>query len=307
MDVKEAAALLSCKPESVADAITQGVKLPTSGKTVKLRAAAKGGSFVISDDELDEFIKAFESEQPGRHPPVAVRRELRTEACHKCGICSSDLPLQYHHILEWSDINHHDPAHMLAVCGGCHDKIRTGQIDRKDQRVYKTRLRDRLELRQTQSSAGNVFPQGASSPLSWDTLRDVVEVLHESVASAEATSDSKFDFSLTEQELKNRLNRLGEDTFAVMRECDEPFFGRIQTFLENPRNTAAATMYHEIVDELRRRIAAVQSKCESFEQVLDEIYHTVLQRFGDRLSGKRRTLRILVSFMYFNCDIGRKA
>jgi len=304
MDVKEVALLLGWKRDTVLDAIRDGVLLPVSRKKRQLAASGQGSSFEISDAELQEFLDAFESEQPGRHPPVLVRRELRTEAQHKCGICRADLPLQFHHILEWNDLKHHDPAHMIAVCGGCHDKINAGQIDRFEQRKYKRRLQDALD--QFSQAPPRLFPDGPASPLSWHNLRDVLELLHEAVINTDPSTESQFDFTLVDLDTKNKLNKLGEDTFAVMRDKDEPFFGRIQSFLENPLNSQTTTLYHEVVDEIRRRVAAEQSRFDRFEDLLEELYHAVRLRFEKKLRGKGRTLRILTSFMYFNCDIGRK-
>lgn len=306
MDVKEIAALLGWSRNSVLDSLQDGVKLPKSGKLVKLQGHDRDGTWNISDEELQAFVEIFEAEEPGRHPPVATRRDLRTEARHKCAICRSDLPLQYHHILPWGELRHHDPNHMLAICGGCHDKINTGQIDRKEQRRYKIKLQDELDLQERQRITPKVFPEGSATPLSWFDLEEVVKAVHGTVASNESTTESKFDFSVSELDEKNLLNRLGADTFTIMKEHDEPYFGRLQSFLENPRNYSITTMYHEVVDELRRRIAATQVDVDRFEDILNELYDVVLSRFGDNLRGKRRTLRILFSFMYFNCDIGRK-
>jgi len=303
MDVKEAATLLGCKRETVLLAIREGVKLPSSSTKVKLLAEPLGSSYELTDADLQTFIDGFEAAEPGRHPPVSVRRQLRTEANHRCGICRSDLPLQFHHMLAWSELKHHDPNHMIAICGGCHDKITHGQIDLTEQRIYKRRLLDALDI---PSSEPSLFPRGPASPLSWDSLRDVVKLLHATVVGPAPTADSRFDFSLLELNKKNTLNRLGEDSFAVMREMDEPYFSRIQDFLSNPYNREINRTYHEVVDEIRRIVAVRQSEFDRFEDLLEQLYHTVRERFQAELSGKTRTLRILISFMYFTCDIGRK-
>lgn len=304
MDLKEAAILLGFSRDTVLAAIRDGVTLPVSEKKVKLSAIPRAQSFEISDEDLQTFVGAFEAVEPGRHPPIDVRRSLRTEAQHKCGICKADLPLQFHHILEWRELKHHDPNHMIAICGGCHDKINAGQIDRAEQRIYKRLLRDAAD--QLLQATLSLLPQGTSMPLSWDSIRDVVGLLHETVVAAAATADSRFDFSMIELAEKNALNKLGTDTFAVMLDVDEPYFGRVQAFLENPLNSEVTTAYHEVVDEIRRRIAAQQSRFDRFDDLLEQLYYVVRQRFENELRGKGRTLRTLISFMYFNCDIGRK-
>lgn len=45
----------------------------------------------IDEDSLDAFICKFDEEEPGRHPPVSVRRELLVEARNGCAICMIPL------------------------------------------------------------------------------------------------------------------------------------------------------------------------------------------------------------------------
>ena len=306
MKEKEVAALLVCSREQVKAAILDGVRLPRSGQPKRLEATEVGGEYDISDEQLDRFIEAFEAEEPGRYPPVPVRRELLVEAKHKCGICGEHLPLQFHHILPWEKVKHHDPHHMIALCGGCHDKIKTGQIDRKSQIQYKMLLQD-LADSLPDPDASQLFPFGVKTPLSWEDLHDVIEILHEAVVQPLSESEGKYDFSLTELAEKNRLNRLGPNYSAAMLDACEPNFDRIQAFLGSPRNTKTTDLFYEVADELRLKIAASQAAYPQFETLLEDLYHTIRERFGERLRGKRRSLRSLLSFMYVNCDIGRKA
>lgn len=301
MDVNEAAALLAVAPESVKAAIEQGVQLPKSGTLARLEASSGPDGYEISDRQFDAWISAFEAEQPGRKPPVAVRRELRVESRHKCGICRADMPLFFHHIIPWRKLKQHDPEHMLAVCGGCHSKIETGQIDRPEQSRYKVLLQDAREAREYPSS---ILP-GPGAPVAWSDLSALIGLCHELIRD-EPTASSQFDFSSLELEQKNELNKLSSTLYQVMRENDEPFFRRIQEFLENPQNAPSTVHYHEVVDELRRRVASAAGRFATFDEIIHQLHSDLLARFQDRLHGKRRALRILISFMYFNCDIGRK-
>lgn len=263
MDVREAASLLGWKHEDVKSAIEAGVELPKSKHRIMLSATKVGNTYDIDDTSLDEFIGAFEAVEPGRHPPVPVRRLLLTEANHKCAICKSSDPLQFHHILEFHKLKHHDSKHMLAVCGSCHSRIHNGTIDTKSLRIYKGRLEHLTEISDPQ-----LFPLR----FSWDDLREIIEVIHEEVATRDPSSESKYDFSDTELERKNRLNRLGDEYFEMMRNRYEPYFGKIAEFLKDPVNTRVADLYYEIVDELRSKIAAARSRFDGFEDILLEVY-----------------------------------
>lgn len=140
MLLPEAASLLGLAREHVESAISVGVRTP-QGVVVRLVAVALPSGYDIAQDDLDAFIAAFETEEPGRHPPVSVRRTLLIESGYKCSICRGDAPLEFHHIIEWATIRHHDPSHMLAACSNCHAKItRYGQPDPTAQRQIKATL-----------------------------------------------------------------------------------------------------------------------------------------------------------------------
>ena len=140
MTIAEVAGLLGYSTERVETLIAKGVVLPKSGTIIRLTSIDQRGKADISDGQFDDFVAKFEAEEPGRWPPAAVRRELLVEAHHRCIICRDGPPLQFHHMLDWAIIKHHDPRHMLAVCGTCHTRCTNGFIDYKSQVGYKERI-----------------------------------------------------------------------------------------------------------------------------------------------------------------------
>ena len=52
-------------------------------------------------------------------PPSAVARQLRQEAGCGCAVCGNPL-VAYHHIIEWSERQHFEPEHMVALCPNHH-------------------------------------------------------------------------------------------------------------------------------------------------------------------------------------------
>ncbi len=141
MDLKEAASLLGVSKERAIMAIESGIEAPRSRTRVRLCAALLSHGYDVAQEDLDRFIGALECEEPGRHPPVAVRRHLLIESGYRCAVCLDSAPLEFHHIIEWATIKHHDPEHMLAVCANCHGKItRYGEPDVSSQRLIKRRL-----------------------------------------------------------------------------------------------------------------------------------------------------------------------
>jgi hypothetical protein len=142
--INEAAGLLGLSREQTIELIVSGLNLPKSGQVQRLKADQAGTDYDITDEQLDVFLAAFEAEELGRWPPVAVRRSLLVESSHRCAVCHHATFLQFHHMIEFGKIGHHDPRHMLAVCGTCHDLCSKGFIDYVAQQEYKRRLEQPL-------------------------------------------------------------------------------------------------------------------------------------------------------------------
>lgn len=144
MNIQEVAGLLGCSREIVATIIEDGLQTPASKRLVRLAAAKLQSGYDVTNEDLDAYLAAFEVEEPGRHPPVAVRRKLLIESGYKCAVCIQDAPIEFHHMVEFSVVKHHDPQMMLAVCAGCHAKItRFGIPDATAQKEIKRRLQER--------------------------------------------------------------------------------------------------------------------------------------------------------------------
>lgn len=143
MNIREAAELLSTTRERVVSLIEDGIALPESGRLLQLQADGSKPSYDISEESLDAFLAAREKEDTGRYPRVAVRRELLVESGHRCAIDRERGPLQFHHIIEFAQVQHHDPTQMIAVCPTCHTAIHNGTIDFKALKDYKTNLHAR--------------------------------------------------------------------------------------------------------------------------------------------------------------------
>jgi len=141
MNLKEAAILWGVSHDTMKKLIKDGCRLPVSKRAIVLKARRVGNSYDVSDENLDAFIAQFEKEEAGRHPPVAVRRDLLVESQHRCAICRQQaLRFEFHHMLKWEVVKHHDPSHMLVLCGSDHNACEAGAVDYQSQQMYKTRL-----------------------------------------------------------------------------------------------------------------------------------------------------------------------
>ena len=304
MNLNEVSKILLLTREQVKAAIDNGIQLPKSQNMAYLVAVPVGSDYDIDETNVDNFISKFESEEPGHHPPVALRRQLLIEARHRCGICASLTPIEFHHIIDFAKIKHYDPQHMLALCPNCHTLCTNGTIDIKEQYTYK----HQLSLHQTGRDGITILDSVWSTNFSWDDIRLVIGALHTSFMSSNPTNgNSRFDFSGIELRQKNILNHMGEEYFKqVVLEQHEPYFHRIDSFLKNPINGEIVDRYHQIVDELRSKIAANHQQFSQFEFFLVTFADAAVlsQPSGIRLN--RQALNVLLSYMYVTCDIGRK-
>jgi hypothetical protein len=193
---------------------------------------------------------------------------------------------------------------MLALCPTCHALCTNGTIDIKAQYTYK----NDLSISRPAIGSTTFHDSIGQANFSWDDLRHVIGVLHTAVITdTTATGDSRFDFSVIDLKRKNELNNLGADYFEqIVLEHHEPYFHRIDSFLKNPVNSEIAELYHQIVDELRSKIAANRNQFDRFEYFLVAFTDVAVQTQANGMKLNRRALNVLLSFMYVTCDIGRK-
>lgn len=301
MNLNEAAALLNFTRAEVRIAIQDGIELPISKEIIRIEAHLISGEYDIDDISLDSFICRFDKEEPGRHPPVAVRRELLIEAHYGCAICSVPL-YEFHHIIEFSKIGHYDARHMLALCPNHHSMCTKGNIDLQAQYEIKKNLASQIR---TEDGSQFLYSIGPAN-FSWVDLRQIIVSLHESVVVNNSTGTSRFDFTEIDIRRKNEINHLGEEYYQTVIASHEPYFRRIYDFLRNPINVGIANLYYQVVDEMRTKLATSRDEHERFELFLTTFADVAVKGLSDGRSQDRRTLNIIMSFMYVNCDIGRK-
>lgn len=302
MDVNEVAAYLRLPTERIEQIIQNGLPLPKSGKMQKLVAKSVNGKLVIEDSDLDAFQDAFSSEEPGRHPPTRVMRKLRVEARHKCAISNDIAPLHFHHILEWNKVQHYEPSLMMAICGVCHDRIGRGEIDYKEQLMYK----DQLLLRTTDiPSLDAQFQSLMATAQAKPILGKLLPVISQAITDQGITEDVAHDFSYVSLETKNILNRVSREFFDALLEDDEVHVTQLDTLFKLPTSTQIKKEYLSLVADIRQRMSVYADSGLSFEFCLLKLRDAL----GDQPGLNEidlRMIRALTTFMYANCDIGKK-
>lgn len=152
--------------------------------------------------------------------------------------------------------------------------------------------------------------QKLRSPIQFapDDMRDVILALHGQRSALKSTFDSQHDFldypGLAE---KNRINGLTAEYNDYLLEDSGPHFHEIRRFLENARNESLAEQYHAVADDLKGQLITHRDRFENFDTVLEHIFQLVHERSPEvQPAARRRLAKVLVHYMYVNCDIGKK-
>lgn len=143
----------------------------------------------------------------------------------------------------------------------------------------------------------------------WDDLCEVISSIHDLVTPEENQSgnSSRYDFFTPGIKEKNEINGMGDDYFALTKQHYEPYFTSIEEFLKDDSNRHTRELYYDIVDELRQKITVSRSQFDCFEDVLLHLYDQTIKQSKASIKKKRRVLSLVLNFMYFNCDIGKKS
>jgi hypothetical protein len=107
----------------------------------------------------------------------------------------------------------------------------------------------------------------------------------------------------TDFPLKNKINNLSEGYIKLIQQESLPFFEQFVNFLKQFENREFKKIYYNIASDLQKIILVKRGDFEQFDQIFETIEATCKEQVPNLLSD-RRTLQILLHFMYFQCDIG---
>lgn len=141
-----------------------------------------------------------------------------------------------------------------------------------------------------------------------DDYRDIIEGLHAHRDVVGTGFDSAHEFDGPGFQQKNTINGLSEEYAAHIRDDSMPYFHDVARFLKNPRNEELAEKYHAVANELKGQLIVHQQQFESFVHALDAIPRLIQDRAPElQAAKKRRLLKIMIHYMYANCEIGKKS
>jgi len=142
-----------------------------------------------------------------------------------------------------------------------------------------------------------------------EDYRDIIEALYANRATIENAWDSEHDFKdYPTLPKKNEINGVSVEYDTHIREDSMPAFDAIESFLQNPRNEQIKEQYHAVANELKGQLIVHQNQFETFDEALETVPQLIQERSSElQQFARRRLLKIMIHYMYVNCDIGRKS
>lgn len=107
----------------------------------------------------------------------------------------------------------------------------------------------------------------------------------------------------TSYEKKNTINKMSKEYAKTLRERYLKETAQIYTFLSAPENYELMQLYEDVVDEFQLKIIAKRKDHQNFDSVMNHLFDLLFKR-DPILRKHKRLTRIMLFYMYWNCDIG---
>ena len=137
-----------------------------------------------------------------------------------------------------------------------------------------------------------------------DDIKDVVLAFSEINDDIDPTK-LEYPFKHVDIVTKNQINKLNEEYFIFMKDKSQAYFNQISKFLGDPKNKILLEKYENIIDDLQAKIITNRDEFAEFNEIFEYYYNFILGRCPE-LKRKKRLIRVLLHFMYWSCDIGKK-
>lgn len=148
----------------------------------------------------------------------------------------------------------------------------------------------------------NLDPVDSPLIVSPDDLSEVVQALARHMDGAATTLDAP-PTPRTPYETKNAINNMSAEYAQGMRKLYLKETAQVKTFLAAPENEELLRMYEAVVEEFQLKIIAKRKNYQSFDDVMNYLIDLLLAR-DPLLRANKRLTRVMLFYMYWNCDIG---
>jgi hypothetical protein len=139
--------------------------------------------------------------------------------------------------------------------------------------------------------------------LSPDDLSEVVQAFARHMDGAAATLLDAPPTPRTDYETKNAINNMSAEYAKVLRKRYLKETAQVKAFLAAPENDELLQMYESVVEEFQLKIVSKRKDFQSFDEVMEYLLDLLFNR-DPLLRAHKRLTRVLLFYMYWNCDIG---
>jgi len=154
------------------------------------------------------------------------------------------------------------------------------------------------------ATEADVDPVDSPLTISSEDLSEVVQALARQFNSETALLDDLPTERVTFEQ-KNLLNNMSAEYAKVQRKKYLKETTQIRTFLAAPENLELLRMYESIVDEFQLKIIAKRKNYQTFDEVMEYLIDLLYSRDAVlRQHAHKRLTRVMLFYMYWNCDIG---
>ena len=137
-------------------------------------------------------------------------------------------------------------------------------------------------------------------------LRDIIVFFAENSKEISSNANDYIkSFTMIDKDSKNEINSLSKEYFEFIKNHSLQYFDGIETFLRDPRNETYTKMYSNTVSDLQEAITVERNRFNEFEHIIRHLVDYTVGKNENKLKDLRKTVRVFIHFMYFNCDIGK--
>lgn len=149
----------------------------------------------------------------------------------------------------------------------------------------------------------NLDPIDSPLIVSPDELSEIVQALarHLKVATGSGNAPPT---PRTPYEEKNKINNMTAEYAKELRKRHLKDTAQVETFLAAPENDELQRLYESLIEEFQLNIIAKRKDYQSFDEVMNHLNRLLIER-DPFLRANKRLTRVMLFYMYWNCDIGK--
>lgn len=148
----------------------------------------------------------------------------------------------------------------------------------------------------------NLDPIDSPLIVSPDELSEVVQALASHLNGVANVLDAP-PTPRTLYEKKNQINNMTPEYAKALRMRYLKHTAQIKLFLAAPENDELLRLYESAVEEFQLNIIAKRKDYQSFDEVMNHLSRLLVER-DPILRANRMLTRVMLFYMYWNCDIG---